>query len=404
MFSILLRSIRSVSFVFLCCAVGSAVSAQTKPSCVSQLSDPDGDGFGWENGQSCRVVPTAIGSCLSAGSDPDGDGFGWENGKSCRVKTTDTNTRPVCLLAASDPDGDGFGWEDGRTCVVTNNNEMRPEERFTLRHPACSQARYDADNDGYGWENSTTCTSRTFGDEGAGITDLILVTGQSNALGAETIVYDESRYDETLDSPVKRAYAYTNFGWTIAGLRQIWDRNWYPRSDITNDPANNFAFHFAKHVVKDDPSRVVGIVLVTAPGQAIAHWDKDGGFYRSIESRVISALNALPHKNRIDAVLWHQGETDYYDTQYYGGKLNALIDNLRAEWWVQSDAAFICGETLNSPVNARLNRLNTDGDDRTGCVSAAGLESVGDGVHFSADSLRELGARYAEKYLEISGR
>jgi mannan endo-1,4-beta-mannosidase len=79
------------------------------PNCVSAASDPDGDGWGWENNQSCKVVP----HCASASSDPDGDGWGWENNQSCKVA-------PDCANAASNPDGDGWGWENNQTCKIVS--------------------------------------------------------------------------------------------------------------------------------------------------------------------------------------------------------------------------------------------------------------------------------------------
>ncbi len=410
------------------------VKAQVTMTCQSAASDPDGDGFGWENGQSCRVMSLTV--CQLSDSDPDGDGFGWENNASCRANQTPgerpvclnpgsdsdgdgfgwesgrscvvsvSNTRPTCQLPDSDPDGDGFGWENGSSCNVSGNNSGNPglpEEPYSLPHPACSDARFDPDSSGYGWENSLTCTTRNYGDGGKSITDVVLVTGQSNALGAETVIQEQGTYNESLDTPVHRVYAYTNTGWTIAGLRQIWDLGWYPRADIASDPANNFAFHFAKALVRSDANKVIGLIMVTAPGESISHWDKGQAFQQTIAARVNQALNALPKKTAIDAVLWHQGETDYYDTSYYGDKLTQLIGNFRAESWVQNQYLFICGETLNSPVNARLRALNSDADARTGCVSAQGLDSVGDNLHFSTASMRMLGGRYADKYLELSG-
>ena len=71
----------------------SALAATTYPACASAASDPDGDGWGWENGQSCQVVAgsggaTTYPTCASAASDPDGDGWGWENGQSCQVASS----------------------------------------------------------------------------------------------------------------------------------------------------------------------------------------------------------------------------------------------------------------------------------------------------------------------------
>lgn len=56
--------------------------------CGPDAVDPDDDGWGWENGQSCRinaVEPPAHTRCTNPDSDPDGDGWGWENGASCKV-------------------------------------------------------------------------------------------------------------------------------------------------------------------------------------------------------------------------------------------------------------------------------------------------------------------------------
>ena len=225
-------------------------------------------------------------------------------------------------------------------------------------------------------------------------------------MGSEMCIRDRQKtasFDEDLDSPVRRVYVYTQTGWSVASLRQIWDQGWYPRGDILDAPANNFGFHFAKNIVLNDPNRVVGFILATAPGAPIAHWDKADGFYSEIQKKVVSALAALPQKSQVDAVLWHQSETDYYATDYYGSKLQQLIGNFRSESWIASNAVFICGETVGSPVNQRLNQLNSDSDPRTACVQATDLESIGDDLHFSANSLRTLGSRYASKYLEILG-
>jgi len=69
---------------------------------VSSATDPDGDGYGYENGKSCLVgviaddgaesqpdSVTMFPACTSDATDPDGDGYGYENGKSCLVASTD---------------------------------------------------------------------------------------------------------------------------------------------------------------------------------------------------------------------------------------------------------------------------------------------------------------------------
>ena len=230
------------------------------------------------------------------------------------------------------------------------------------------------------------------------ITEVILVTGQSNALGADT------DYDMWLDEPNDRVFAFTNEGWLQANLRQIWDQNWHPRGDPSTDPSNNFGFHFAKKVAQQRSHRSVGIILVTAPGAPIVTWDYESDFYLSIRNRVISALNQLPSKATVDGILWHQGETDWEDTPFYESKLADVINNFRSESWFGMNKPFICGETANAPLNRILNNLNNDGDPWTACVGADGLDLHPDQVHFTAEGLREIGARYGLKYLEMIER
>jgi len=232
----------------------------------------------------------------------------------------------------------------------------------------------------------------------ADITDLILVTGQSNALGAST------SYDARLDEPHERVFAFTDQGWQQASLAQVWDLDWHPRNHPETDPSNNFALHFGKRLATIAPDRTVGFVLVTAPGQAISHWRYQGSFYRKMESKLLTAINQLPHKSSIDGILWHQGETDANDTQTYTDALYTLIYNLRTEPWAEFNTPFICGETAQLAVNNRLNGLNRDSDPKTSCVRANDLTTLADGHHFDAAGLRAIGTRYADAYFNITNQ
>ena len=290
--------------------------------------------------------------------------------------------------------------------------------------------------------SATAQSSNTY--TASDITDLILVTGQSNVRGSQ------SEYDPSLDAPHPRvlaftttrvANAYSSGGtWQQADLHQAWDVDgWHPGNDSLNDatrpPYNNFAFHFARTLAESDPDKVVGIVIASAPGEGIQHWDAGGDFAgplfpngvtfaQAVETQALAALNAQGIKATFDAVLWHQGETDWQiegtsdvdvlahfqndpnynparDKTYYPDKLDALIDRLRTRNWFSNGKPFICGETKRAPVNQRLMDLNTDGDPWTGCVMGSDL-GTRDGTHFNAAALRTLGQRYADKYLEMN--
>lgn len=70
--------------------------------CVSAASDPDGDGWGWENNQSCKANSVPAPVVIEGSSAPYLDAAG----------------NIVCRDARSDPDGDGWGWEEGRSCKI----------------------------------------------------------------------------------------------------------------------------------------------------------------------------------------------------------------------------------------------------------------------------------------------
>ena len=255
----------------------------------------------------------------------------------------------------------------------------------------------------------------------AAITDLLFLTGQSNAASLET------EYDAELDAPDSRVYAYTDKGWRVADLHQFWDEgipgNWAAEID-ERDPYNNIIFQVGKSLARD-ASRTVGIVMLTAPGEGISHWDYDGEFYQRLREHAIASLNELPHKSAFDAVIWMQGETDWLwegtadpDVpvesyvaddwlNYYPRKLNDLINALRSDAWFGDQARFICTETIKAALNPHLMALNNDGDERTGCALASDLEARDSDPHrnhFSGAALRVLGKRIADVYMDLLPR
>ncbi len=259
----------------------------------------------------------------------------------------------------------------------------------------------------------------------ADINHLVVVTGQSNVEAPETT------FDPFLDHPEPRVFAFTDNGWRVADLHQVWDDNAHPGNhsltDPTRSPNNNFVFHFGKSLAQTDPDAVVGFIVLAAPGKGIAHWDYESPFYWKMRNKINDALAGLPNKNNIDVMLWHQGESDsqyegtsdpnatgfsdvnsYEYKNYYQIKLRNVIANFRSEAWGSGDLPFICGETrVGFRVNRRLLELNDDNDPNTYCVYTTDLPyrlSDPSGAHFSAAGLRELGRRYMQAYLDMINR
>ncbi len=429
-------------------------------------SDDNADGWGWENNASCVIGPDSSADtpvtvtnengkviCQSSAADPDGDGYGWENNTSCVVSgstaavqqpTVQQTTTPSCSTASADSDGDGWGWENGASCVIDSTTNAGGGDTSGTDGSDDSGTGTDGSTttgtdgsgsdstdgtgssgtdttDGTGTDGTDTTGTDSSGTDITGtdqvkaaflpsdITDLILVTGQSNTLGSNSAV------DDTLDAPHPRVFAYTRTGWEVAELYQSWDNGPHPG---TGDPTevskihNNFALHFGKRLAELDETTVVGFILVSEPGEGIEHWNPGNAGMIRTQQKTLEAINALPHKSALDGILWHQGETDWIQegtsdpdvtqpapTDYYPAKLNELINNFRLENWFDKNTPFICGETIKAEVNVHLNSLNTDSDQYTACVQGAGLTAIKvDGNHFDAPALRTIGKHYAETY------
>lgn len=140
------------------------------------ITDPDGDGYGWERQMTCLVATSAAAAgttpciaptpmnpptpgngilggttcfsvCSSPITDDDGDGFGYEHLNPCIVagtapalgglpcvpttmplgtgdgiRVSDGTCHPLCVnLATAMPDAAGWGYENMRTCVVSTS-------------------------------------------------------------------------------------------------------------------------------------------------------------------------------------------------------------------------------------------------------------------------------------------
>lgn len=151
-------------------AVENTGSAVADPVCASAASDPDGDGFGWENDASCIVASESDGS----GDDvADADSQQIEQAALSEPSSeSDAQGRVICQDPSSDPDGDGFGWEAGESCISQADNSTDPTPEPSVEEPSeteapavatsngpvpsCSAAAAD-NGDGWGWENNQSC-------------------------------------------------------------------------------------------------------------------------------------------------------------------------------------------------------------------------------------------------------
>ena len=122
--------------------------------------------------------------------------------------------------------------------------------------------------------------------------------------------------------------------------------------------------------------------------------------------------------SEIKGILWHQGEADCSPALYstYEERLTAMIEAMRKRLGMK-DVPFLVGGLgdflKDCPLSAQLANYVHVNDamkavaskvKNVGFVSAEGLGSNDDFLHFNSKALREFGVRYYEGYKALVGR
>ena len=170
--------------------------------------------------------------------------------------------------------------------------------------------------------------------------------------------------------------------------------------------AESFAEKYAQKYNTD-----VGLICCADGGTSLEQWRPGGLLF---DNAVYNARLAS-RTSEIAAVLWHQGEADCADNLNctYGKRFITVMKSLREKLEL-FDVPFLLGglgdfladcsldkELANyKKINVALENVATT-NLFTGFVSAKGLTSNPDNLHFNSKSLYEFGIRYFEKYEEL---
>lgn len=156
------------------------------------------------------------------------------------------------------------------------------------------------------------------------------------------------------------------------------------------------------------PVSSVGLIPCADGGTSLDDWAVGGPLF---DHAVVQAKLAQ-RSSRLTGILWHQGESDCFPERaaVYVEKLTAIIEALRRELEAPHIPMVVgaLGDFLTSgmygkyfgaypQVNAALLRY-AQSQQRCYYVTAEGLTSNADGLHFNAASLRVLGIRYYEAF------
>lgn len=167
--------------------------------------------------------------------------------------------------------------------------------------------------------------------------------------------------------------------------------------------AESFAEAYARKYDVD-----VGLIPCADGGTSLAQWCIGGLLY----DHAVAQARLAQRTSTIAGVLWHQGEADCSAHLYptYAERFQPILDGFRRDLDLH-DVPFLLGglggfladcphdaNLANYPhVNDALRRVAAE-NDRVGFVSAEGLTSNLDFLHFNAKSLYEFGLRYFAEF------
>ena len=173
--------------------------------------------------------------------------------------------------------------------------------------------------------------------------------------------------------------------------------------------AESFADRYANEHNVD-----VGLIGCADGGSSLDMWQVGGVLF----DHACYMAELASRSSTIAGVLWHQGESDCAPELYphYEEKLHVILDAFRDKLGLH-DVPFLLGglgdylkecprgEKYKNyvHVNEALKRVAT-ARERTAFVSAEGLGSNPDLLHFSAQALREFGLRYYEEFCKLEDK
>lgn len=175
--------------------------------------------------------------------------------------------------------------------------------------------------------------------------------------------------------------------------------------------AESFAAAYAKEHGVD-----VGLIPCADGGTCLDQWQPGSLLF----DHAVYQVRLAERTSTLAGILWHQGEADCRADRYplYEEKLTRILDELQkaigifdvpvllgglGDFLPDMNEAQVRGLANYTKVNEALRRI-AEHRSMTGFVSAEGLASNPDCLHFNANSLREFGLRYYEVFRTLEDR
>jgi hypothetical protein len=166
------------------------------------------------------------------------------------------------------------------------------------------------------------------------------------------------------------------------------------------------AFTFVKKV-QQKISRPIGIMVNAQGGSSISVWYQPG---KSNYDASVKRIREIAKYGTVKGIIWHQGSADNSkgladNFVSYKSNMKTMVENFRKELNLPN-LPFICGEltdgrpefdAFNQTVIQDVKSYIPNSD----FVYATGVTLLSDGIHFDTPSVKMMGERYADKFLEM---
>ena len=236
--------------------------------------------------------------------------------------------------------------------------------------------------------------------------DIIIQAGQSNSEGCGVGIAEKPF------TPNGDVW-YLNNDFTISPAREL---------VVGNEIVSNFSLSFAEEYIgrgrlKNGRKLLIVRAAVGGTGFSDKRWGIDDDLFLRMMEMTKTALSLNP-KNRLAALLWHQGETDALNGVTHKGyvaNLTTLINRVR-ETFDCRDLPFIAADFVSEWKNDNLQvcipiiqaiKEVCANDGHARFFETSDLQSNnqrtgnGDTIHFCREALNILGVRYFNAYCEI---
>lgn len=181
---------------------------------------------------------------------------------------------------------------------------------------------------------------------------------------------------------------------------------------------------FGRTMLDNQTDITLGVVVLAIGGCKIEHLDKDfdestlageADWFKNYMAiydnypygRLVECAKKAQEVGVIKGMLLHQGESNN-GQEDWPDKVNKVYTDLLTDLGLEAeDVPLLVGETVRTEMGGICGWHNTiiakigETIPTAHVISSEGLDHKGDGLHFTAESYRILGARYAEKMLSL---